>query len=73
MMAMMARLPSSPDLLLEYLPDIPDESDSNGDFDGYLDVEEGPVADRSASMAEFEKEESALASRRSLSLNDHSK
>ena len=63
----MARLPSDPDLLLEYLHDIPDESDSDDDFDGYLDAEEGPVAYRS--MAEFE-EESALASRRSLSLDD---
>ena len=64
----MARLPSDPDLLLEYLHDIPDESDSDEDFDGYLDAEEGPVAYRR--MPEFEEEESALASRRSLSLDD---
>ena len=49
----MARLPADPDLLLEYLHDILDESDSD-DFDRYLDAEEGPVAYRS--MAEFEEE-----------------
>ena len=66
----MARLPSNPEFLLEYLHDIPDESDSNEDFDRYLDADEGPVAYRS--VAEFE-EESALAPRRSLSLDDLSK
>ena len=63
----MARLSSNPEFLLEYLHDIPDESDSDEDFDGYLDADEGPVAYRS--VAEFE-EESAHAPRRSLSLDD---
>ena len=64
----MARLPSDPDLLLEYLHNIPNESHSDENFDGYLDEEEGPVA--YCSMAEFEEEESALTPRHSLSLND---
>ena len=63
----MARLSSKPEFLLEYLHDIPDESDSDEDFDGYLDTDEGPVA--YCSVAEFE-EESALAPRRLLSLDD---
>lgn len=50
----MARLPSNPEFLLEYLHDIPDESDSDENFDGYLDADEGPVAYRS--VAEFEEE-----------------
>ena len=50
----MAKLPSDPDVLLEYLHDLPDESDSDEDFDGYLDAEEGPVVYRST--AEFEEE-----------------
>ena len=34
--------------LLELMHDLPEESDSNDDFDGYLDPEYGPVAHRSA-------------------------
>ena len=64
----MAKLPSDPDVLLEYLHDLPDESDSDEDFDGYLDPEEGPVAYRST--AEFEEEEPSLVLRRSLSAAD---
>ena len=64
----MAKLPSDPDVLLEYLHDLPDESDSDEDFDGYLDAEEGPVVYRSA--AEFEEEEPSPVLRRSLSVQD---
>ena len=43
-MASRSALPSDPDVLLEYLHDLPDESDSEDEFDGYLGPEEGPVA-----------------------------
>ena len=39
----MAKLPSDPDMLLEYLHDLRDESDSDEDFDGCLGPVEGPV------------------------------
>ena len=64
----MAKLPSDPDALLEYLHDLPDKSDSDEDFDGYLDPEEGPVAYRS--MEEFEEEEPSPVVRRSLAVDD---
>ncbi len=42
-------LPSDPELLLELIDDIADESDD--EFDGYLDPEDGPVAVRRGSIA----------------------
>ena len=47
---------------LDLLNDLPDESDSDDEFDGYLEPEDGPVAYRSA--AELQ------ASPRSRSLED---
>ena len=66
-MASRSKLLSDPEFLLEYMHDIPDESDSDDDFDGYLDPEEGPVAYRS--IAEVE-EETSHSLRRSLSLDN---
>ena len=43
-MAYRSSLPSDLDVLLEYLHDLPDESDSEDEFDGYLGPEDGPVA-----------------------------
>ena len=37
-------LPSDPEYLLDLISDLPDESDSSDDFEGYLDPEDGPVA-----------------------------
>ena len=39
------KLPSNPEFLLEYMRDLPDEGESDDDFDGYLDTDEGPVTD----------------------------
>ena len=35
-------LPSDPTFLLEYMDELPNELDSDDDFDGYLKPEEGP-------------------------------
>ena len=40
------KLPSDPSSLLEYMQDMPSESDSDDDFEGYLGPEDGPVAYR---------------------------
>ena len=45
--AMAARqcLPSDPDFLLKYyIDELPDDADSDFEFEGYLDEDEGPVA-----------------------------
>ena len=47
-MASRAPLSSDPALLLEFMHDLLDESDSDDDFDGYLEPEYGPVAHCSA-------------------------
>ena len=47
-MASRSSLLSDPDVLLEYLHNLPDESDSEDDFDGYLGPEDGPVAYRTS-------------------------
>ena len=47
-MASRAALPSDPDFLLDLMHDLPDDSESDDDFDGYLEPEDGPVAYRSA-------------------------
>ena len=36
-------LSSDPQLLLEFMHELPDESESEDEFDGYLDPEDGPV------------------------------
>ena len=47
-MATRRALPSDPEYLLDLISDLPDESDSDDDFEGYLDPEDGPVAYRSS-------------------------
>ena len=37
-------LPSDPDFLLRYIDELPDAADSDFEFEGYLDEDEGPVA-----------------------------
>ena len=37
-------LPSDPDFLLRYIDELPDDADSDFEFEGYLDEDEGPVA-----------------------------
>ena len=64
----MAKLPSDPDVLLKYLHDLPDKLDSDEDFNGYLDAEEGPVVYCSA--AKFKEEEPSPVLWRSLSVHD---
>ena len=44
-------IPSNPKYLLEVLNNLPEESDSDSDFDGYLDPEDGPVVSH---IAEYE-------------------
>ena len=47
-MASRDTLPSDPHFLLDYMHDLPYESGSDDDFEGYLEPEDGPVAYRSA-------------------------
>ena len=65
-MASRSSLPSDPDMLLEYLHDLPDESDSEYEFDGYLGPKDGPVAYR----VSFEQHGDEGLTRRSASLDD---
>ena len=44
-MARRSRLPSDPAFLLEYMQDLPVESDSDGEFDGYLEADDGANGD----------------------------
>ena len=37
-------LPSDPDFLPRYIDELPDDADSDFEFEGYLDEYEGPVA-----------------------------
>ena len=63
-------LPSDPDFLLRYIDELPDAADSDFEFEGYLDEDEGPVAcmsqddelQRSPSLysVEAERDESPL-------------
>ena len=52
-MASRAFLPSDPQYLLEYMHDLPDECDSDSDdeFDGYLDPDDGPAIQLSAGLS----------------------
>ena len=52
-------LPSDPELLLEYIDKMPEETDSDEEFDGYLDPEDGPVVLHSGSF--YEEEESSVS------------
>lgn len=67
-MASRGTLPSDPDFLLDFMHDLPDESDSDDDFDGYLEPEDGPIAYRNAS--ELEDAETSSLRHRSRSLQD---
>ena len=42
-----ASLRSDPDFLLEYIDELPDESGSDEEFDGYLGPDDGPIATHS--------------------------
>ena len=65
-MASRGTLPSDPDFLLDFMEDLPEESDSDEEFDGYLEPEDGPIAYRNAS--ELEDEETSNLRCRSRSL-----
>jgi hypothetical protein len=43
-MASRTTLPSEPSFLLEYMEELPNESDSDYDFESYLEPEDGPCA-----------------------------
>ena len=47
-MASRASLPSDPAFLLEYMDDLPSGSDSDEEFEGYLEPQDWPAAYRSA-------------------------
>ena len=66
-MASRRTLSSDPEFLLEFMHDLPDESDSDDDFDGYLEPDDGPVAYRREENFE-EPERRWSSSRRSRSL-----
>ena len=61
-MASRRTLSSDPEFLLEFMHDLPDESDSDDDFDGYLEPDDGPVAYRREEI--FEEQERRLSSSR---------
>ena len=67
-MASHATLSSDPEHLLEFMRDLPDESDSEDDFDGYLGPDDGPVAYRS--VEETQEEAHSPLVRYSRSLDD---
>ena len=60
-MAARHTLSSDPQFLLDLMHDLPDESDSEDDFDGYLEPDDGPVAYR---REEFEERGRRSCSRR---------
>ena len=60
-MAARRTLSSDPQFLLDLMHDLPDESDSDDDFDGFLEPEDGPVAYR---REEFEERGRRSCSRR---------
>ena len=64
-MASRSTLPSDPEILLDIMHDLPDESDSDDDFDGYLEPEDDPIAYHNS----LELEEVEII-RRSQSLQD---
>ena len=62
-------LPSDPEFLLELMQELPDESKSEDEFDGYLDPEDGPIMLRRSDVDE--ELNSPLTRARSLdSLNE---
>ena len=53
-MASCTTLSSDPEHLLKFMHDLPDESDSEDDFDGYLGPDEGPIAYHSVTKTQEE-------------------
>ena len=43
-----ANLPSDPEVLLEIMQELPDDSGSEDEFDGYLDEDDGPIVLRAS-------------------------
>ena len=69
-MACRDTLPSDPSFLLEYLEQLPYESDSDGDeFEGYLGPDDGPVIIRAIDYAGYEDQEPQSPPYRSRSLD----
>ena len=69
-MACRDTLPSDPSFLLEYLEQLPYESDSDGDeFEGYLGPDDGPVVIRAIDSAGYEDQEPESPTYRSRSLD----
>lgn len=65
-MASRSAIPSDPEYLLDLLNDLPDESDSDDEFDGYLEPEDGPVAYRSAAELQTSPRSRSLEDLREL-------
>ena len=64
------KLPSDTSFLLEYLEQLPYESDSDGDeFEGYLGPDDGPVIIRAIDYAGYEDQELQSPPYRSRSLD----
>ena len=60
-------LPSDPEFLLELMHELPDESGSKDDFDGYLEPDDGPVVHRgSNSVCNEQAHSTPLTRTRSL-------
>ena len=69
-MACRDTLPSDTSFLLEYLEQLPYESDSDGDkFEGYLGPDDGPVIIRAIDYAGYEDQELQSPPYRSRSLD----
>ena len=69
-MACRDTLPSDTSFLLEYLEQLPYESDSDGDeFEGYLDPDDGPGIIRAIDYAGYEDQELQYPPYRSRSLD----
>ena len=54
-----ANLPSDPEVLLEIMQELPDDSGSEDEFDGYLDEEDGPIVLRASGRCSDESYTSA--------------
>ena len=54
-----ANLPSDPEVLLEIMQELPDDSGSEDEFDGYLDEDDGPIVLRASGRCSDESYTSA--------------
>ena len=54
-----ANLPSDPEVLLEIMQELPDDSGSEDEFDGYLDEDDGPIVLRASDRCSDESYTSA--------------